>query len=108
MAAQDLLRNKVDETPTIYAYTLPDVPCITTCARAISLIRQKQEDREFNYVNERKPFVCFASFQDVLGKNAMGGIKATNEWIQTIDWDCIVLDEYHYGACHYGIRVLYE
>ena len=26
MAAQDLLRNKVDETPTIYAYTLPDVP----------------------------------------------------------------------------------
>ena len=26
MAAQNLLRNKVDETPTIYAYTLPDVP----------------------------------------------------------------------------------
>lgn len=26
MAAQDLFRNKVDETPTIYAYTLPDVP----------------------------------------------------------------------------------
>lgn len=59
---------------------------------------QKQDDREFNYVNERKPFVCFASFQDVLGKNAVGGIKATNEWIQTVDWDCIVLDEYHYGA----------
>ena len=33
---------------------------------------QKQDDREFNYVNERKPFVCFASFQDVLGKNAAG------------------------------------
>lgn len=59
---------------------------------------QKQEDREFNYVNERKPFVCFASFQDVLGKNSVGGIKATNEWIQTVKWDCIVLDEYHYGA----------
>ena len=26
MAAQDLLRNKVEETPTIYAYSLPDVP----------------------------------------------------------------------------------
>jgi len=26
MAAQDLLRSKVDETPTIYAYTLPEVP----------------------------------------------------------------------------------
>ncbi|MBO6221410.1 MAG: GIY-YIG nuclease family protein, partial [Bacteroidales bacterium] len=58
---------------------------------------QKQEDREFNHVNEREPFVCFASFQDVLGKNAVGGIKATNEWIQTVHWDCIVLDEYHYG-----------
>ena len=56
---------------------------------------QKQEDREFNHVNECKPFVCFASFQDVLGKNEAGGIKATNKWIQTVDWDCIVLDEYH-------------
>ena len=26
MATQDLLRNRVEETPTIYAYTLPDVP----------------------------------------------------------------------------------
>ena len=69
---------------------------------------QKQEDREFNYVNERKPFVCFASFQDVLGRNAMGGIKATNEWIQTIDWDCIVLDEYHYGAWGKNAKNFYD
>lgn len=69
---------------------------------------QKQEDREFNYVNERKPFVCFASFQDVLGKNAMGGIKATNEWIQTVDWDCIVLDEYHYGAWGKNAKNFYD
>lgn len=59
---------------------------------------EKQDDREFNHVNERKPFVCFASFQDVLGRNEAGGIKATNEWLKTVDWDCIVLDEYHYGA----------
>ena len=69
---------------------------------------QKQEDREFNHVNERRPFVCFASFQDVLGKNAMGGIKATNEWIQTIDWDCIVLDEYHYGAWGKNAKNFYD
>ena len=69
---------------------------------------QKQEDREFNYVSERKPFVCFASFQDVLGRNAMGGIKATNEWIQTIDWDCIVLDEYHYGAWGKNAKNFYD
>ena len=69
---------------------------------------QKQEDREFNRVDERKPFVCFASFQDVLGRNAMGGIKATNEWIQTVDWDCIVLDEYHYGAWGKNAKNFYD
>ena len=69
---------------------------------------EKQEDREFNYVNERNPFVCFASFQDVLGKNDMGGIKVTNEWLKTIDWDCIVLDEYHYGAWGKHAKDFYE
>ena len=59
---------------------------------------EKQEDREFNAVDLTKKFICFASFQDVLGKNSIGGIKATNEWIQTVNWDCIVLDEYHFGA----------
>ncbi|MBQ7280332.1 MAG: GIY-YIG nuclease family protein [Bacteroidales bacterium] len=63
---------------------------------------EKQEaggqPREFNKVDEERPFVCFASFQDVLGRNEMGGIKATNEWLPTVRWDCIVIDEYHYGA----------
>ncbi len=59
---------------------------------------EKGDNFEFNKVDERRPFVCFASFQDVLGRNAAGGIKATNEWIQEVEWDCIVLDEYHYGA----------
>lgn len=69
---------------------------------------EKQEDREFNYVNERKPFVCFASFQDVLGKNDFGGIKATNKWIQEVSWDCIVLDEYHYGAWGKNAKNFYD
>ena len=56
------------------------------------------QSARFNKVNEKRPFVCFASFQDVLGRNAAGGIKVTNEWIQQVEWDCIVLDEYHYGA----------
>lgn len=69
---------------------------------------QKQDDREFNRVDERRPFVCFASFQDVLGKNSVGGIKATNEWIQTVGWDCIVLDEYHYGAWGRNAKNFYD
>ena len=59
---------------------------------------EKQENREFNPVSPRQRFVCFASFQDVLGRNRAGGIKANNEWIQQVDWDCIILDEYHFGA----------
>ncbi len=69
---------------------------------------KKQEDREFNAVNERKPFVCFASFQDVLGRNESGGIKATNEWLQDVDWDCIILDEYHFGAWQKRAKDFYD
>lgn len=69
---------------------------------------EKQEDRHFNKVNEQRPFVCFASFQDVLGKNDIGGIKATNKWVQEVSWDCIVLDEYHYGAWGKNAKSFYD
>ena len=69
---------------------------------------EKQEDREFGHVDESRPFVCFASFQDVLGRNAAGGIKATNEWIQEVGWDCIILDEYHFGAWGRNAKNFYD
>ncbi len=49
-------------------------------------------------VSGEKPYVCFASFQDFLGKSKAGGIKVKNKWAHKINWDCIILDEYHYGA----------
>jgi len=49
-------------------------------------------------VNKNNRFVCFASFQDFLGKNKSKGIKLKNEWAHKVNWDCIILDEYHYGA----------
>ncbi len=69
---------------------------------------EKQENREFNSVDMSERFVCFASFQDVLGTNSVGGIKATNEWIQQIHWDCIILDEYHYGAWEKNAKDYYN
>ena len=49
--------------------------------------------------DKKKPFVCFGSFQDYLGKNkSTGGIKTKNEWVHALNWDCVILDEYHYGA----------
>ncbi len=59
-------------------------------------------------VDESKPFVCFGSFQDYLGKNAAGGIKAKNEWVHATNWDCIVFDEYHYGAWRESAKELFE
>ena len=49
-------------------------------------------------ININHPYVCFASFQDFLGKNKSGGIKLKNQWAHKVEWDCIILDEYHYGA----------
>lgn len=44
------------------------------------------------------PLVWFASFQDLLGTTADGTIKDRNQDVHTIDWDAVVIDEYHFGA----------
>ncbi len=54
------------------------------------------------------PVVWFASLQDLGGRDAGGNIKAKNEVIHLIDWDAIVLDEYHFGAWRDSARALYE
>lgn len=60
-------------------------------------------------INEKKPFVCFGSFQDYLGKNkSTGGIKTKNKWVHDTKWDCIVFDEYHYGAWRENAKELFE
>jgi len=59
--------------------------------------------------DKKKPFVCFGSFQDYLGKNrSTGGIKTKNEWVHATNWDCVILDEYHYGAWRENARELFE
>ncbi len=59
--------------------------------------------------DKKKPFVCFGSFQDYLGRNAnTRGIKTKNEWVHTTNWDCVILDEYHYGAWRENAKDLFE
>lgn len=55
-----------------------------------------------------RPVVCFGSFQDFLGKNSAGGIKSKNEWVHTTNWDCVILDEYHYGSWRQNAKDLFE
>lgn len=64
---------------------------------------------DFDDADETKPFVCFGSFQDFLGKNTKtGGIKTKNEWVHLTDWDCVIFDEYHYGAWREKSKDLFE
>jgi hypothetical protein len=63
----------------------------------------------YEEADKKKPFVCFGSFQDYLGKNkSTGGIKTKNEWVHTTPWDCIVMDEYHFGAWRENAKDLFE
>ena len=57
-------------------------------------------DSEFKLENydKTRPMVYFASFQDVLGRDKFGNIKAKNQEIHAMNWDCVVFDEYHFGA----------
>ncbi len=63
----------------------------------------------YDEADKDKPFVCFGSFQDYLGRNpSTGGIKTKNEWVHAIHWDCVIFDEYHYGAWREKARDLFE
>jgi len=64
---------------------------------------------QYEDIDPHKSFVCFGSFQDHLGKNtSTGGIKTRNEWVHAINWDCIIFDEYHYGAWRESAKELFE
>ena len=64
--------------------------------------------KNYEDINKNNPFICFASFQDFLGRSTSGGIKLKNQWAHKVDWDCIVLDEYHFGAWRDTAKELYE
>lgn len=65
-------------------------------------------ETDVDTLDNSKPIVCFGSFQDYLGKNtATGGIKAKNEWVHATVWDCIIFDEYHYGAWRESAKDLF-
>jgi hypothetical protein len=65
-------------------------------------------DEEFEEADKNKPIVVFGSFQDLLGRNDAGGIKAKNEFIHSEKWDLVVFDEYHFGAWRENAKNLFE
>lgn len=59
-------------------------------------------------ISARKPLVYFGSFQDLLGRDDAGNIKAKNEWLHKVKWDLVVFDEYHFGAWRETAKELFE
>jgi len=49
-------------------------------------------------LDQHEKICYFSSLQDILGEDGYGSIKEKFEEIFKIDWDCIVIDEYHFGA----------
>ena len=65
-------------------------------------------DQQFAMADKSKPIVVFGSFQDLLGTNDAGGIKAKNEFIHDTNWDLVIFDEYHFGAWRENAKKLFE
>jgi len=59
-------------------------------------------------ISGKKPLVYFGSFQDLLGTDDAGNVKAKNEWLHKVKWDLVVFDEYHFGAWRETAKELFE
>lgn len=66
-----------------------------------------REGLQYEDCDPSRPIVCFGSFQDYLGLDANGGIKARHEWVRLTDWDLVIFDEYHFGAWRDSARKLF-
>lgn len=66
-------------------------------------------DGELTYddADPKKPMICFGSFQDFLQRDRTGAIKSKNEWVHLTEWDCVILDEYHFGAWRENAKGLF-
>lgn len=65
----------------------------------------RDTELDYNNADKDKPIVCFGSFQDYLGTSD-GKIKQRNRWVHELQWDCIVFDEYHFGAWRDNAKIL--
>ncbi len=68
----------------------------------------RNSGRDPSQIDGDKPVVYFGSFQDLLGRDKAGNIKARNEWLHTVNWDLVAFDEYHFGAWRETAKELFE
>jgi len=68
----------------------------------------KKTNADPRRISANSPLVYFGSFQDLLGRDNAGNIKAKNEWLHKVEWDLVVFDEYHFGAWRDTAKELFE
>ena len=68
----------------------------------------KKLNESFQRCDQNKPIVVFGSFQNLLGTDRNGGIKAKNEFIHELHWDLVIFDEYHFGAWKDNAKHLFK
>lgn len=68
----------------------------------------RHSDKDPTEIDRSKTVVYFGSFQDLLGRDPNGNIKAKNEWLHKEKWDLVVFDEYHFGAWRDTAKELFE
>ena len=66
-----------------------------------------REGKQYEDCDSTRPIVCFGSFQDYMGLDSNGNIKARHEWVRLEDWDLVIFDEYHFGAWRDSARKLF-
>lgn len=68
-----------------------------------------EEDYKVYELENDTPMVFFGSFQDFLQRDRnTGTIKLRNKWVHLDDWDCVIFDEYHYGAWREKAQDLFD
>jgi len=63
---------------------------------------------EFDKIDESLPYVWMVSFQDIMQRDESGDVKDHLELAYVNQWDCIIIDEYHFGAWRSGAKELYD
>lgn len=73
------------------------------------IFKNPNDIKSFNLTQEElngdKPIVCFSSFQDILGD---AGKKEKFKIFYETVWDCVILDEYHFGSWRETAKDLYD
>ncbi len=65
------------------------------------------KDDDHTDLTDPSTLIWFASFQDVLGKDDDGKAKEKNRDLYRVEWDAVVVDEYHFGAWRDAARSIY-